>query len=369
MNKGNAKANILIVDDESSVRGIISRKLIQEGYYCDEASDGDIALKKVSDRDFDLVLLDISMPLKSGTEVLQEVASRYPDIAVIMVTAISNVETAIQSMKLGAYDYIIKPIDLNMLRLSVNRALEKRRLVLENKDYQLHLEKKVQEQTEKIRESFFNSIMSLAIALEAKDEYTRGHSERVTSSAVVVARELGLSDEMIEKIRLASLVHDIGKIGVEESILRKPGKLTEDEYRHVMAHCEIGERILHPIVDDEEILEMVRHHHERYDGTGYPDGLAAADPNADGMPPSEPASSPVMKRFSLGARLLAVIDAYDAMTSNRPYRKALDIETARSELEKGKGQQFDPKIVEVFLRVSNEALASPGKQSHASKGA
>lgn len=368
MNKGTARAKILIVDDESSVRGIISRKLIQEGYYCDEASNGNIALKKVCDGDFDLVLLDISMPLKSGTEVLKDVASEYPDIAVIMATAVSNVETAIESMKLGAYDYIIKPVDLNMLMLSVNRALEKRRLVLENRGYQLHLEKKVQEQTEKIRESFFNSVMSLAIALEAKDEYTRGHSERVTFSAVAVAREIGLTDGMVDKIRLASLVHDIGKIGVEESILRKPGKLTDEEYRHVMAHCEIGERILRPIVEDEEILEMVRHHHERYDGTGYPDGLVA-DPDMDGMVSAEPSGSPVIKRFSLGSRLLAVIDAYDAMTSDRPYRKALDIEVANAELEKGKGRQFDPKIVDVFLRVSDEAVAVPKKRVRTAKSA
>ncbi|MBM3175515.1 MAG: response regulator [Chloroflexi bacterium] len=366
MNKGNAKASILIVDDESSVRGIILRKLTQVGYYCDEAANGNIALKKIDERDFDLVLLDISMPVKSGTEVLQEIASKYPDIAVIMVTAISNVETAIQSMKLGAYDYIIKPVELNILMLSVNRALEKRRLVRENRDYQLHLEKKVQEQTEKIRESFLNSIMSLAVALEAKDEYTRGHSERVTSSAVVIAREMGLPDEMVEKIRLASLVHDIGKIGVSESILGKPGKLTEDEYRHVMAHCEIGERILRPIVEDEEILEMVRHHHERYDGTGYPDGLAA-DPNANGARSSKQSGDPVMKRFSVGSRLLAVIDAYDAMTSNRPYRKALDIEVARAEMEKGKGRQFDPKIVDIFLRVSDGLVAGHQKRSHADK--
>jgi HD-GYP domain-containing protein (c-di-GMP phosphodiesterase class II) len=269
-------------------------------------------------------------------------------------------------MKLGAYDYVIKPVDLNILMLSVNRALEKRRLVLENKSYQLHLEEKVQQQTEKIRESFFNSIMSLAIALEAKDEYTKGHSERVTFSAVAVARGMGLADDVVDKIRLASLVHDIGKIGVEEAILRKPGKLTDEEYRHVMGHCEIGERILRPVVEDEEILEMVRHHHERYDGTGYPDGLAAS-PNADETVSSELSGNPVMKRFSLGSRLLAVIDAYDAMTSDRPYRKALEKELARAELEKGKGRQFDPKIVDVFLRIADEAVAVPKKQTRTAK--
>jgi HD-GYP domain-containing protein (c-di-GMP phosphodiesterase class II) len=177
---------------------------------------------------------------------------------------------------------------------------------------------------------------------------------------------MGLADDVVDKIRLASLVHDIGKIGVEEAILRKPGKLTDEEYRHVMGHCEIGERILRPVVEDEEILEMVRHHHERYDGTGYPDGLAAS-PNADETVSSELSGNPVMKRFSLGSRLLAVIDAYDAMTSDRPYRKALEKELARAELEKGKGRQFDPKIVDVFLRIADEAVAVPKKQTRTAK--
>ncbi|GAG12177.1 unnamed protein product, partial [marine sediment metagenome] len=255
----------------------VSGRLSDEGHECTVASDGTSALRQLNAHQFDLALLDIRMPGKSGTDILREIQVKYPDTAVIMVTAVLDVETAIESINMGAYDYIIKPVDLNMLAVSVDRALDKRRLILENREYQLHLEEKVEAQTQKIRNSFLNSITSLAYALEAKDKYTSGHSQRVTETAVAIARELGMSEESIEKIRLAGLVHDVGKIGLRESVLKKPGRLTDQEYRHVMSHCEIGERILSPVMEDEEILRMVRHHHERYDGTGYPDGLSGED--------------------------------------------------------------------------------------------
>jgi len=268
------KARILIADDEVSIRDILSQRLTEKGYKCTAASDGSSALRKLDAHEFDLVLLDIIMPGKSGTDVLREIQARYPDTAVIMITAITDMETAIKLMKMGAYDYIIKPIDLNMLTTSIDRVLDKRRLILENKSYQLHLEEKVKEQTQRIRESFLNSIKSLAYALEAKDKYTGGHSQKVAEVAVAIALELGMPEDKVEKIKLAGLVHDIGKIGVSESVLNKPGKLTDDEYRHIISHPEIGERILSPVVDDGEILDTVRHHHEHYDGTGYPDGLS-----------------------------------------------------------------------------------------------
>jgi len=302
-----------------------------------------------------LVLLDINMPGKSGAEVLKEIKAKYPDTAVIMVTAIADARTAIGLMKIGAYDYIIKPVELNILSVSMDRALEKRRLIIENRDYQLNLEQKVKEQTEKIRQSFLNSITSLAYALEAKDKYTHGHSERVTEIAVAVAQELAIPQDMIEKIRLAGLLHDVGKIGVSESILDKPGRLTSEEFEQVKLHCEIGERILAPIVEDKEILEMVRHHHERYDGTGYPDGLSGKQITQGA---SIVAAAEVYDAIvSPGAMSLAIADAYDAMTSDRPYRPAMTPEAACTELEKGKGKQFDPVVVDALMR-----LLSKGKK-------
>lgn len=352
------KARILIADDEVSIRDILSQRLTEKGYKCTAASDGSSALRKLDAHEFDLALLDITMPGKSGTDVLREIQAKYPDTAVIMITAIADVETAIKLMKMGAYDYIIKPIDLNMLATSIDRVLDKRRLILENKSYQLHLEEKVEEQTQKIRESFLNSIKSLAYALEAKDKYTSGHSQRVAEMAVAIAMELGMPEDKVEKIRFAGLVHDIGKIGVSESVLNKPGKLTDEEYRHIISHPEIGERILSPIVEDKEILEMVRHHHECYDGTGYPDGLSAEEiPEGARILAVAEAYTNISgsrtrkKKLSQGARILAVTDAYDAMTSDRPYRQAISPEVACANLKKGKGEQFDPAVVDAFLKA------------------
>jgi putative nucleotidyltransferase with HDIG domain len=289
------------------------------------------------------------MPGKSGSEVLHEIKLTYPDTAVIMITAVADVQTAISLMRMGAHDYIIKPIELNVLSLSLDRALEKRELIIENRDYQLHLEQRVEDQTTKIRQSFLNSTTSLAYALEAKDKYTHGHSERVTDIAVAVARELDIPKAMLEKIMMAGLLHDVGKIGVSELILNKPGKLTSEEFEVVKSHCEVGERILSPIVEDKEILEMVRHHHERYDGTGYPDGLSG---NQITRGASIVAVAEAYNNIlSQGAMALAVADAYDAMTSDRPYRPAMPNDAACSELENGKGKQFDPVIVDAFLSL------------------
>lgn len=343
------KAKILIVDDELRVREILSRKLTDNGYHCLTAPDGNSALKLMKSDGVDLVLLDIMMPGKSGQDVLQEIKLRYPDTAVIMITAIADAQTAIGLMKIGAYDYIIKPVELNVLSLSLDRALEKRELLIENRDYQLNLEQRIEEQTKKIRQSFLNSTTSLAYALEAKDKYTHGHSERVTEIAVAVAKELDISKDIREKISMAGLLHDVGKIGVSELILNKPGKLTNEEFKLVKSHCEIGERILSPIVEDKEILEMVRHHHERYDGTGYPDGLSGKQMTrgASIMAVAEGYNN----LLSQGALALAVADAYDAMTSDRPYRPAMPTEAACSELERGKGKQFDPVMVDAFLGI------------------
>jgi len=329
------KARILIADDDFSVREIISLRLTDEGYHCTVASDGDSASEKLHACQFDLALLDIKMPGKSGIEVLEEIQVNYSDTATIMVTAVADIETAIHSLKLGAYDYVAKPVDFNMLMISIDRALDKRRLILENESYRLHLEEKVKEQSAKIQKSFLNSITCLAYALEAKDEYTSGHSRRVTEKAVAIAEELDISQENIEQLRLAALVHDIGKIGIEEPTLNKPGSLTDEEYHYIKSHPEIGERILTPIVEDKEILDIVRHHHERYDGLGYPDRLEA-------------------EQIPLGARIVAVADTYDAMTSDRSYRKAMSNEDACDEIRRCKNYQFDPVIVDAFLKITNK---------------
>jgi len=330
------QATILIVDDEEMVRRLLHQKLSSEGYQCQEADGAAQALDKLSSNAVELVLLDIRMPGKSGVELLPEIKASYPDTAVIMATAITDTNIAIQCMKQGAYDYLTKPFNLDEVVLSVDRALEKRRLELENRDYQQHLEQKVEAQARKIRASFLSAITALAYALEAKDKYTSGHSQRVAEISVAIAKEMGLSQHSTERIRQAGLIHDIGKIGVRESVLNKPDHLTDEEFQHVKEHCEMGEHILAPIVEDEEILKVVRHHHERYDGTGYPNRLSG-------------------EQIPLGARILAVADTYDAMTSERPYRGAMSDETAYAEIESGKRTQFDPEVAGAFLKTRESA--------------
>ena len=330
------QGRILIVDDEEMVRRLLYQKLSGEGYQCREAGSADQALDELKSNPMELVLLDIRMPGKSGVDLLPEIKASYPDTAVIMATAMTDTSTAVQCMKKGAYDYITKPFNLDEVVLSVDRALEKRRLELENREYQQHLEERVQAQARKIRTSFLGAITALAYALEAKDKYTSGHSQRVAEISVTIAKELCLPPSDTEKIRVAGLIHDIGKIGVRESVLNKPAKLTDEEFQHVKYHCEMGEHILAPIVEDEEVLKVVRHHHERYDGTGYPNGLKG-------------------EQIPLGARILAVADTYDAMTSERPYRGAMSAETACAEIERAKRTQVDPEVADAFLRSRKSA--------------
>ena len=326
------QVKILIVDDEQTIRMLLIQRLSRDGFHCFEAGNSEEALDKLEQNTIALVLLDIKMPGKSGIELLPEIKAKYPDTAVIMVTATIDIELAVHALKQGAYDYITKPFNLDEVILNVSRALEKRRLELENREYQQHLEDKVIEQTEKIRASFFSAVTSLAVALEAKDEYTHGHSERVAELAAALSEAIGLSRESINEIKLTGLIHDIGKIGVKESVLNKPGRLTEDEFRHIQNHPITGERILSPIANGDETLQLIRHHHERYDGTGYPDKLKG-------------------NQIPLYARIIAIADAFEAMTSKRPYRKAMDKKEACAEVKRGKGTQFDPEIADALLRI------------------
>lgn len=330
---------ILIVDDEEAIRRLLRHKLSSEGYQCGEAGNAKQALEELKSKPAALVILDIKMPGKSGIQLIPEIRARYTDTAVVMATAITDISTAVECMKQGAYDYVTKPLNLDEVALSVDRALEKRRLELENREYQQHLEQKVEEQAKRIRAALLNAITALANALEAKDVYTSGHSQRVAETSVAIARELALPHDRIERIRLAGLIHDIGKIGVRESVLNKPGKLTDDESQHIRQHSVIGEHILAPVVGDEEILKTVRHHHERYDGSGYPDGLRG-------------------EQIPLGARILAVADTFDAMTSGRPYRQAMSADAACAEIKRCAGTQFDSEVADAFLRLRASRLHS-----------
>jgi len=336
MAKGNEKApsqreTLLIVDDEAAIRKLLRQKLSREGYRCEEANNAEQALNTLETSPIALVILDIKMPDKSGVELLPEIKSGYPDTAVIMATAISDMNVAIQCLKQGADDYICKPFNLEELSLAIQKALEKRHLQFEIREYQQYLEEKVEEQTGEIRKLFLGSIEALVSALEAKDKYTGGHSRRVTEIALALGNELGLSAQDMEDLRWGSLLHDIGKIAIDQIIQNKPGKLTREEYEHIMTHAHVGAEIVRPVVD-EKITEMIEHHHDHYDGNGLHQVIAGSD-------------------IPLGARILAVADAFDAMISDRPYRSALPITDIVEEIKRCAGTQFDPVVVTAFLKT------------------
>lgn len=333
-------ARIMVVDDEATIREVLQRTLEGEGYACLTASDAEDAISHLKKGDIDLVLTDIMMPGKTGVELLGDIRADYPDTAVIMLTAVADAQTAINAMKQGASDYVTKPFNLVEVMMSVDRALEKRSLLIANRDYRNLLEQKVEEQTEQIRITFLGAVKSLVEALEAKDPYTNGHSKRVTEIAVTLAVELGLSRQEQDQIRLAGLVHDIGKIGVPEEILHKPDKLSDVEFEFIKEHPTIGEKILKPIINDRQVLAIVRYHHERFAGGGYPEGISGED-------------------IPLGARLMAVADAYDAMTSSRPYRGALSPKKAKSQLLANRGSQFDPEAVDLFIACEEKMPFCP----------
>jgi putative two-component system response regulator len=339
---------LLIVDDEGAIRSLLLRKLSREGYRCQEAYNAEQTLTTLETSPIALVILDIKMSGKSGTELLPEIKSGFPDTAVIMATAVTDINVAIECLKQGADDYICKPFNLEEISLAVQRALEKRRLQLEIREYQQFLEEKVEGQMIEMRKLFLGAIEALVSALEAKDEYTGGHSRRVTEMALAVGKELGLSGQEMEDLRWGSLLHDVGKIAVDQLVQNKPGKLTPEEYEHIMIHAHVGAGIVRPVVND-AVVEMIEHHHDHYDGTGLHQIVAGTD-------------------IPLGARILAVADAFDAMTSDRPYRPAMSRNEALDEIKRCMSTQFDPVVANPFLRImsqQSEACARPYDISNA----
>jgi putative two-component system response regulator len=337
------KATILIVDDELVIRKLLRQKLTREGYCCREADSVDGAMKKLEDGLSELIISDIMMPEKTGIELLAEVKARYPDISFIMATAVAEMSIAIQCLKDGADDYICKPFDLNQVLVSVQRCLEKRSLQLSMKDHQHLLEDKVEWQTTEIRKISLGAIEALVYALEAKDKYTAGHSRRVTNVSVAIGKAFGLADEDIEDLRWGSLLHDVGKIAVSQMVQNKPDRLTKEEYEHIMIHAHVGAGIVKPVVN-ERVVEIVEHHHDHFDGGGIHQTVRGTD-------------------IPLGARILAVADAFDAMTSNRPYRLGMPVEDALKETVRCSGSQFDPQVVTAFLELDLSAAIRP-EHSH-----
>jgi putative two-component system response regulator len=329
------KESILIVDDEDPIRRSIRKKLTREGYNCAEASCGDDAMRHLKGNQADLVILDVRMPGKSGTELLPQIKADFPDTAVVMATGVNDPATIISCMKNGAHDYIQKPFELDEIVKAVGNALIKRRLEVEVKRHSASLERTIDDQGKRIRSLTLGSFEALVNALEAKDGYTAGHSKRVAALAEAIGHELHLSDIEMDNLNWGALLHDVGKIAVDPTIQNKPSALTAEEYSHMMMHAQIGPSIVEPVAN-RDILEIIRCHHYRYDG--------GTNQRAKGTD------------IPLGARIVAVADTYDAMTSDRPYRRGMSGEVACAEIRRCSGTQFDPSVAEAFPHALSTLL-------------
>ena len=331
-----------MVDDDAQVRGALVRVIESQGLACVQAGSGAAALEILkTEGEVPVCISDINMPEMDGVSFLREALKLYPDIAIIMLTGVAEVSTAVECLQLGALDYISKPVLIDEVRARLQKALEKRELILQNRFYQQHLESRVRELDRRNKQSLINGVQTLVHALEAKDAYTSGHSTRVSRYAVKTGVVLGYTGDRLEAIRLGGELHDIGKIGTREAILNKPGPLTMEEFAHVKVHVTLGERILAPFMrESPAVLRIVRSHHERMDGGGFPDGLRAGEIPAE-------------------ARLVAVVDAFDAMTTNRAYRPSRTPSEAVEELRRCAGMHFDSDVVEAFLTAFPDVPALP----------
>ena len=328
----NKHERILIVDDEETIRWTLNWKLSKEGYNCDEADNAEQALEMLTDNSADLVILDINMPGKSGSELLPEIRTSFPETAVIMASAITEIGIIIQCIKEGAQDYIRKPFSLSDVLLSVNISLEKSKLEAQVWQYQQHAEKKVRNQVTEIRRLFLGAVETLVYSLEANDKYMSGHSRGVTEITLAIGRQLSLSSDALEDLHWAALLHDVGKIAVDPYILNKPDKLTPDEYRHIMSHAVVGPTMVQPLIND-RVADIILHHHDHYDGSGLDQSALGND-------------------IPLGARIVAVADAFTAMITDRPYRAAMSTEQALAEIERCAGTQFGPVVVNAFFKIA-----------------
>jgi putative nucleotidyltransferase with HDIG domain len=341
MSESMTKTRLLIVDDEAEVRGVL-HDLLCGTYECGEAASAEEALKELQRNEYQLVISDITMSGMTGLEMIPQVKIISPDTVIVMISGMQTIESAINALRLGAFDYLMKPFDLRQAEAAVSRALNHHELISAKRRYENHLEELVTQRTVELDEAlgslenaYRSTLQALTAALEARDAETHGHSERVVTFSLRLGREYGLSAAEMKALEFGSLLHDIGKIGVPDAILRKPAKLTEEEWEHMREHPIHGQQILRGIKFLEGAARVVAQHHEKWDGSGYPLGLKAED-------------------IDICARIFSVADAFDAITSDRVYRKGRPYEAAAKELDEWSGRQFDPKIVEAFHRVPRE---------------
>jgi len=339
-----APTRVLIVDDDASVRDVISVLLQEEGYECRTASSAEAALDVAAAEAPPLVISDMKMPGRDGIWLLEAFRERYPETAVIMLTGYGDTEAAVDCLRRGAVDYLLKPPKLTDLIRAIERALAKRRIELARKRYQKKLERKVRDRTGELRTALRNiqgtyqtTLLALVRALDAREHETSDHSQRVVKYTEAIADRLSLRGPELEEIGRGALLHDIGKIGVPDAVLLKPAKLTTEEWKEMRRHPDIGYEMIQNIEFLSTPATIVLSHQEKFDGKGYPRGLRGEE-------------------IHIGARIFAVADTLDAMTSDRPYRKGTTFENAVDEIERCAGSQFDPEVVRAFLDIGVKSL-------------
>ena len=335
------RARILVADDEPEIRHVLS-DLLSPLYECEAVGSAEEAVERLRGGAYDLVISDIMMGGMSGLDLIPRVKELSPDTVVIMISGVQTVESAIHALRAGAFDYVMKPFDLHHVEAAVSRALEHHHLRAEKRRYENYLEVMVAQRTEELDgalrslgDAYRTTLKALTAALETRDLETHGHSERVVNFSLRLGQELHLDAEQMRSLEFGSLLHDIGKIGVPDAILRKPAKLTEEEWVRMREHPLHGQKILGGIEFLEGAAKVVSQHHEKWDGTGYPLGLSGA-------------------QIDLNARIFAVADAFDAITSDRVYRAGRSYDEALAELDAYAARQFDPRVVEAFRRVPRE---------------
>ena len=341
MNEKNQQPHLLIVDDEVEVRSVL-HDLLSESYQCCEASSAEEALAQLRERDYELVISDITMSGMTGLEMIPHVKVISPDTVIVMISGMQTIESAINALRLGAFDYLMKPFDLRQAEAAIARAYEHHELIVAKRRYENHLEELVEQRTaeldqalDSLENAYRTTLQALTAALETRDSETHGHSERVVTFSLRLGREYGLTTPELKALEFGSLLHDIGKIGVPDAILRKPAKLTDEEWVRMREHPMHGQQILRGIKFLEGAAKVVAQHHEKWDGSGYPLGLKSEE-------------------IDICARIFSVADAFDAITSDRVYRQGRPYEAASQELDEWVGRQFDPKVVEAFHRVPPE---------------
>lgn len=335
-------ARVLAVDDELPALRLLSLMLSAPAFHCTTASNGEDALAALQRQQFDAIISDLRMPGIGGMELLTEARRRHPHVAFLLTTGVDDVEVGVQAMRSGADDYLVKPLLESVVVASLERALHRRELEQQVETYRQHLEEMVKERTgqlqtalRQVQDTYEDTLQALGAAIDLRDNETAGHSGRVCCYALEIANAMGLRDAQLSNLSRGAYLHDIGKLGIPDAILLKPGPLTADERTLMQRHVQIGFDIVKGISFLADAAEIILTHHERFDGSGYPRGT-----HRDQIP--------------LGGRIFGVADTFDAITSDRPYHRAASFEFAREVIRGLSGTHFDPQVVNVFLKVPED---------------